>query len=485
MKVRAGSSLLDTAVAASAAATMLRIVVVLQTILVARSLGPVAVGILGISSLYVTLVSMTTWIFETASLTGSSEADEAYAEMAFRFRLGSSALAVAVGLVVVAFAVESPTLRTCLGLQMWLPLVESMSARSRVFLQRHLELDRLTRANLVTGLGQFVFSCAAVLLGFGILSLVLVQVLSAGLLALLLKRAAHGALDVRPTVALRREVARSSLRIAAAVLPQTLAARIDSLVVAHSLGPGALAVYSLSLGASRLPVQVIEGVSSTVLLPTLARAAAAGSQDVQAARAMYVGNLLAPLASAATWFFAPLTLRILDSRWIEVVSCLRIMAAGFLIVPSIYIFGTMLVAAGKPHLQAVASLLGIAWKVAAIPVMTARWGLRGAAWVEVGSLTLYAVTLGLLCFRHRLWVPLRVVIDTARSVLLILIAGVLGNAVASAAPGPLTGVAFGFAVAVSTFLVLATLTGSRMLLAEVASSIFRVAVPSAGPRPSR
>ena len=57
---RVSVSLMDAAVAASVASTLLRFVAVLQTIFVARALGPAEAGLLGLSSLFVTLVSIVT-----------------------------------------------------------------------------------------------------------------------------------------------------------------------------------------------------------------------------------------------------------------------------------------------------------------------------------------------------------------------------------------------------------------------------------------
>ena len=481
---RVSVSLMDTAVAASVASTLLRFVAVLQTIFVARALGPAEAGLLGLSSLFVTLVSIVTSMFETASLTGSSDADEAYAAAAFRMRLGGAVLGVAAGLAYIAFAHESSSLRMVLAFQMWLPMLEALSSRERVLLQRRLEMHKLIRVSLVIGLSQFVFSCGVLLAGLGVLSLVLVQLAAAALLLALLRRAVRLPPMAPPAATLLREVGANALRIAAGGLPQILGTRTDNLMVVSTLGTGAMAVYSLAYGAVRLPNQIVEWVASTVLLPTLARGAAVGSTEFLATRAVTVGSLVAPLAAAALWFLAPLSLQILDPRWVDVVPSIQIMALGVLMVPLQYVLGTTLIAIRKPHTLAVAGVLVIVLHVLAVPPAAARWGLRGAAWVDVGTVALSATSMGAMCLRYGHLVSVKALAQTARTAVLILIGWWAGSSVTHAVGGPVTGPVVGFATCAVTFIALALVTGSRSLLIELLGSVRRVFRSPAGPSAS-
>jgi len=240
---------------------------------------------------------------------------------------------------------------------------------------------------------------AFLLTGYGYIGVAWANVAGSAVITLLLwwrlLSTASAGWGLWPSSAVWRETSRGTLKVFIGGFGGYLGARVDNLLVAGAIGPAAMSYYSMAWNASRTPANVFARAINFVLVPALARI-----QDdplrVQRALRECTRNsylLLAP-ACAILFVTAPLLVSYgIGSKWLPLVPALRVMCFTVLAAPLIFASGALLVGAGRAHLTGIATAVQLGTLAVAIPPLSVRWGVIGAAYADLVAVLLLTLTL--------------------------------------------------------------------------------------------
>jgi PST family polysaccharide transporter len=173
----------------------------------------------------------------------------------------------------------------------------------------------------------------------------------------------------------------------------TLAGQLDKLIIGALLGAAVLGLYSRAALFMSLPLQMIAGAATTVLVPSLARHR--GAPDRLKQEFLATTNLIATLTfpafvgAAAT--AVPLVNTLLGHgktwEWSGVATLLAVMAPAAALDSLVHPQRSLLVARGRAGTALILSLVGATLLLAAI-TLGARKGVEGVAWGYVAATTL-------------------------------------------------------------------------------------------------
>jgi PST family polysaccharide transporter len=390
----------DSAFVAGAVDAASRVLTVLLSIIAGRLLGPTEVGTLALAVTIVTILSMTGFFWETAAvLVNRGASDAACATAATVLRTLSASVLLGLGLWLrsplsvhlTSTPAAAEKLSALLGILLWLLLIEALAGHPRVILQRRLELRALAWLQLLAAL-LFVGGALTLLQpGFGTVGMAWAQVVSAGVVALLTwRRPGKGRFGGWPGAEVWRGVTRGTWRLFTGGFLGFLSTRTDNMLVAGAIGETGMSIYSMAYNASRLPLNVLERVASSVFVPNLARirddAGRMQSAVDQALRHFYLAAV--PVSTALLVSAPALVEVVLGARWLPLVPCLRVMCLGVIVAPTLYTAGAVIVALGRAQWIGMMSAALLLFQVLAIPPLTRRFGPLGAAFSDLASLTL-------------------------------------------------------------------------------------------------
>jgi O-antigen/teichoic acid export membrane protein len=178
-------------------------------------------------------------------------------------------------------------------------------------------------------------------------------------------------------------------RVAMGSVGGYVAMRIDNFLVAASLGVTSAAFYGMAWNTSRLSLLVISRPASVALLPALASIrdeAARVTRGIQESLALTFTAVAA--CSAVLAVSAPgLVQLVLGPKWLPIVPCLRLMALTALISAFVPIASALLTATGRAHVQLWPALLAIICFLLLMQPVATRYGLLGAACVDLLAAT--------------------------------------------------------------------------------------------------
>ena len=401
-----------------------RILTVVLTIVTARVLEPIEVGLLGLSVIVIGVVSILGFYPETAAVAASGDEDDgqyAFAATSVRFiilalsfaALGSSFSAVVHYLT--GDDTASAPLRNLVWVLAWLPVLELLSGYPQVVLQRRLELNLIARLQILQPVLFVGFAIIMLMTGRGFIGIAWANVASAGVICVLLwwRLAISGLLQCRwPSTRIWREVISGSGKVIIGGFAGYMNSRVDNLMVSASIGPAAMSFYSMAWNASRTPANVFARAINFVLVPTLARIQDDPARVERALRECVRNSylLLAP-ACAVLFVTAPsLVSCLIGTKWLPLVPALRVMCFTVLASPILSASNALLVGTGRGHLTGIATILQLASLFIAIPPMAGRWGIVGAAYADLIAVVLLTITLGATAWaitRHVGWAVLK------------------------------------------------------------------------------
>ena len=390
-----------------------RALTLLLSLAVARVLGPKETGLLGLAVIASGLLSLIGALPETAAVAeprGKEDSSWALAALAIRLLLLVLSGVVLVGWYALGYqrslyaeTTSAPRLLAITAVLLLIPLCECLNTYPMVMLQRRLRLTALVRMQGVQYLLSSSAGLAAVFLGFGILGVALAAVIGAACASIVLWLQSFRLL--RPVrLCDRAQLLRLTLdtgRVAMGSVGGYVAMRIDNVLVAASLGATGMGFYAMAWNTSRLPLLVISRPASVALLPALAsiRDDAAritrGIQESLMLTFTAVGACSAVLAVSAPG----LVQLVLGPKWLPIVPCLRLMALTALISAFVPIASALLTSAGRAHVQLWPALLGIACFLLLMRPVATRYGLLGAAFVDLFAVTLAIITTYVLARR--------------------------------------------------------------------------------------
>lgn len=416
------------------------------TIATARALEPSEVGVLGIATIVVGILTMFAVYGETAGIIAAGETDHrAYAMTAFLLRAGVTVLVVAVAWALepalVAWLTRSedqatalPRLLRVLFAQL---AAEALGTYPRVWLQRSLALVAVTMVNLFAMALHVGLSIALLASGCGahgvVWSYVVASLAASAAFWIVLVRRGGGLPDGPPSAAVGRGVLRDAAKLAAGGFVGYLNCRLDNLLVSATLGPAAMSYYGMAWNAARTPSSIVGRSASFVVVPTVARlqgerpVVERGLRDA----VWYAYALLAPLCAVLYIEAAFLVETVLGTKWLPVVPILHVMCMTVLVTPLIEISNALLTAVGKAHLSGIATALQLATIVIGIPVLCRSFGLSGAAYADLASAVVDTIALGVtarLALPGLRWLSAAAIAGPLLAALAATFAGILGGA---------------------------------------------------------
>jgi O-antigen/teichoic acid export membrane protein len=202
-----------------------------------------------------------------------------------------------------------------------------------------------------------------------------------------------GVSGVKPDTAVLRSIIITGLPYAAVVFSMTLYWRIDSVMIERLLPDGATEAGNYAQ-AFRLfdAIAMIPVMFGGLLLPIMSRGLASGG-NIKPLAGMAARMLLAPLGIGAVTL-ASFPGEILDLLYVSpaesAVSAFRLLMAALVPAGVIYIYSTMLTAAGKFRLLAAITLSGMAVNILINGILIPRLGPAGAAAAALATQTLVA-----------------------------------------------------------------------------------------------
>ncbi|MHC1733578.1 MAG: oligosaccharide flippase family protein [Bacteroidales bacterium] len=203
-----------------------------------------------------------------------------------------------------------------------------------------------------------------------------------------------GVSGVKPDPAVLRSIIVTGLPYAAVVFSMTLYWRIDSVMIERLLPDGAREAGNYAQ-AFRLfdAIAMIPVMFGGLLLPIMTRGLASGG-NIKPLAGMAARMLMAPLGIGAVTL-ASFPGEILDLLYVSpaesAVGAFRLLMAALVPAGLIYIYSTMLTAAGKFKLLAAITLSGMAVNIVVNGILIPRLGPAGAATASLATQTLVAV----------------------------------------------------------------------------------------------
>jgi PST family polysaccharide transporter len=422
----------------------------------ARLLEPADFGLVALASVFVGFTHVIAEEGMVDALVQRKELERGHLDAAFWAAL---AFAFAMALLLVALAVpiasllgEKELAPVLAALALAIP-IGSSSLVQRALLTRELKFRSLALRSLAAITVGSIFGVTAALLGFGVWSLVVQNLVGVTTGTLVLWRVT----GFRPRLAFSYSHCRQLLAFGGNVVGFRLliyfTRRADELLIGAFLGPAALGFYTIGYRMLRVLIQVTSSLIDRVSFPLYSRLQ---DKPARLRRAFYKSTSFAALiafpAFLAAAVLAPQVVELFfGPKWAESVPVMQILAFFGLIQVLTYLNGTTIKALGKPGWLLVIVGITAALKVSAF-LVAVQYGLVAVAvaatcvgWI-VAPLYYWGVRrlvdIRLLEYWRSLRVPvagailaaatmlgLRVLLEDARAFVVLAIAGAAGAAV--------------------------------------------------------
>ena len=479
------------AMASGTAEVITRVLTVVLAIVTARMLEPLEVGLLGLSVIVIGVVSMLGFYPETAAITARGDEGESQFAIA---AAGIRAVILGCSLATLWLAF-SPVARYLIGNDVtgagplrelvlvlaWMPVLELVSGYPQVVMQRRLELGFIARLQILQPVIFVTLAVALLIAGYGYIGVAWANIASSASVALLLwwRLLLSGSVSWGgwPSTRLWRETLRGTAKVLIGGFGGYLSGRLDNLLVASSIGPAAMSFYSMAWNASRTPANVFARAINFVLVPTLARIQDDPSRVQRALRECVRNSylLLAP-ACAILFVTAPVLVNyVIGPKWLPLVPALRIMCFTVLAVPILFASGALLVGTGKAHLTAIATTIHLATLFIAIPPLSGRWGVVGAAYADCMAVVLLTVALGATAWFATRQIGLQVLKTAAVPLVAAVGSGYFALIQTSSIQSDALGFVFGVTLTSLGYVLIVLVLGGRARLTDLSHLLLTVA----------
>lgn len=414
-----------------------RVLVMGLGILTARLVEPRDVGILGLAVILAALVSMLGAYAETAGVMAQgSSSDATYAAVATGWRVAVSVPAVLA--LLLALSSLGPLLASdavrdfehLARIMVVLPLLETVACYPRVLLQRRLDLQYVAVCQLAQSIGFVGLAASLLVRGGGVAGVAWAQILTTavGLLPLWFRIVRSSENLPAASRGAWRPVGLGAAKLFVGGFGGFVGERVDNLLVAGTLGPAAMGLYSMAWTASRTPVNVLSRMLNAVIVPVLPRLL--GDQDRAGAalrQAFQAASALVTVSAAGLFAVsAPATELVLGAKWLPLVPGLRIMCVTVCVSPFLFIAAASLTTTGNAHRIGLATVVHLTVLVLLLPRLASAHGVLGAAIADLVAMVAATATMLFVAWRRlgRLgWAEPAVIARTA-------VAGILAALVA-------------------------------------------------------
>jgi O-antigen/teichoic acid export membrane protein len=171
--------------------------------------------------------------------------------------------------------------------------------------------------------------------------------------------------------------------------------KMDLMMVGFFLNPAAVAIYNVATRITNYLEVPMSGIAQ-VIYPRLAMAnQEAGTKEVTQLYEKAVGLIVAlvlPMVAVVLCFAEPIVVLIAGQQYASAAPLLTILVLAVMIKPWGRLFGITLDAIGRPKMNFMLLLAGLVVNIGLNALFLYWWGLRGAAFATLLSMTLMIVT---------------------------------------------------------------------------------------------
>jgi O-antigen/teichoic acid export membrane protein len=293
-----------------------------------------------------------------------------------------------------AWAFKVPELTDIVRVLSLLLIVRGFSAVPGAILERDMNFRARSKGEVGAGLVQVGVSVGLATAGAGVWSIVIGQLVAAGVQT----TAFWFLVPWRPSP---REASWSVLRemmgygrfVSAGNILGLINRTIDNALVGRILGTTALGFYAIAFRLADFPTSVIGHIVGRVMFPAYSHL----QHDPAAFRRAFIQNLqrvalvALPISVALIIAAKPIVLALLGTKWLPIVTPLRILGVYSLVRGFTSPCGAVYQAAGKPYLVPLWALPHTIVVVPALLLLTPRYGVNGAAVAMVTAFSASAV----------------------------------------------------------------------------------------------
>lgn len=210
----------------------------------------------------------------------------------------------------------------------------------------------------------------------------------------------------RPTFALDRSVAAELVRYGgAASLLELLAAissRVDVVVIARTLGEGALGLYTVAFRLPEMAINTVAWNLSLVAFPALSRQRAtdrAGMARTTVGLVRYQALYALPVATGMAVLAPSIIVTLFGTRWRDAAGVLAAVAVMTTVHAIAFPLGDVFKATGRQRIMVAINLVSLPIAIVAMAA-SASSGIVAVAWSRAGTQTLFAVMLSWLAAKE-------------------------------------------------------------------------------------
>lgn len=269
-------------------------------------------------------------------------------------------------------------------------LLSGFAIQHQALLSRQMRFAVLARRSVSARLAASIVAVVAALLGAGYWSLVLQQIASVLLSAIVVWTAVRWVpgrpRELRSTLPL----VRFGAGVSAAALMNTLARQADNIIIGRVLGAGPLGIYSRAYALLMLPLRQMKDPIGVVVVPVLSALTPEPARYRRVYRAALAGvcHIGLPGMALLAVVAGPLIDVLLGDQWTAAVPVFQVLAlAGICQVVSATT-GWLFVSSGRTGAYAAWAAVSSVLTVASF-VVGVRWGLQGVAWAyAIGQVVL-------------------------------------------------------------------------------------------------
>ncbi len=366
------------------------------TLVLARILSPAQFGLVGMALLVILVLDILRDFGIGAALIYQQGDEQAAADLTFILSTGIGLLLFLANwtlapLTAQFFKTNSPqdtatvvSLLQVLGLSL---LFASIGSTQDSLLQKQIDFRRKMIPEVGRTLIKGLLQVALALMGYGVWSLVIGQVVGEACATILLWLVSSW----RPTFKIERRLVRPMLGYSVHIMMVnglgTFLTDVDYLIIGRLLGEAALGLYTLAFRIPELIIRNLAQAVSNVAFPVAARLQAdlASLRDAYLRMQHYMMVILAPMGFGL-YAITPILMRVLfKPQWEPAIPVMEVLTIYMVIGGIGHWPGVIYKAMGRPDIL---NRLGFVKLTILVPVLwwgAANYGIEGVAWGQLGA----------------------------------------------------------------------------------------------------
>jgi O-antigen/teichoic acid export membrane protein len=352
-------------------------------LVLARLLQPEAFGLVALASAFTAFVQIFLDQGMAEAIVQRTDLEREHLDTAFWINMLTGSLLTFGGVLfsgLVGNLLGEPQLRPIAA---WLSLsflLIALRSTQQAILQRRLDFRGLALRTLVATLSGGIAGVGTALLGFGVWSLVVQNLVNALVGVLVLWRVSDWRPGFRFSKKHFQELFAFGLNIVGLRVLGFANTHLDVFLIGYLLGPTALGYYTVAYRILRIVIGLLRGITSTVAFPAFSRLQ---QQPKRVRRALYQAiqftSLLSfPILLGIAVLAPELVPALFGARWTPAIPVMQVLALGGLQMSVLGFHYDLLKGLGKPSWMLGLSLLHTSTNLVGFTI-TARWGIVAVA----------------------------------------------------------------------------------------------------------